>query len=124
MLPKARGAGAAARGNGEFKAPPCVGPLRVRAPEVPEAARIASLYLGTPMRRGPLALGVHWAGIFVPLPLPGGRPRRFVPELGPVAAAELEGSMARGRRSRSGTGGRRRSAGGLEEDLFKGGVRR
>jgi hypothetical protein len=98
MLPEARGAGAAARGDGEFRAPPHEGPLRVRAPEVPEAARIASPYLGAPMWRGPPALGVHWAGIFALLPLPGGRPRCFAPELGPTAAAELEGSMSSGAR--------------------------
>jgi hypothetical protein len=98
MLPEARGAGAAASGDDKFKAPPCEGPLRVRAPEVPEAVRIASLCLGAPMRRGPPAPGVHWAGIFALLPLPGGRPRRFAPELGPAAAAELEGSMSLGMR--------------------------
>jgi hypothetical protein len=96
MLPEVRGAGATARGDGEFRAPPRAGPLRVRAPEVPEAAQIASPYLGAPMRRGPLAPGVHWARIFVLLPLPRGRPRRFAPELGPAAAAELEGSMSSG----------------------------
>jgi hypothetical protein len=39
MPPSARGAGAAASGDGEFRAPLGAGPLRVRAPEAPEAAR-------------------------------------------------------------------------------------
>jgi hypothetical protein len=52
MLLEVRGAGAAASGDTEFRAPPCTGPLRVRAPEVPEAVRIASPCLGAPMRRG------------------------------------------------------------------------
>jgi hypothetical protein len=60
------------------------------------AARFASSCLGAPMRRGPQAPGVHWAGIFALFPLPGGRPRRFAPELDPVAAEELEGSMSSG----------------------------
>jgi hypothetical protein len=107
MLPEAQGAGAAACGDGKFRAPPRGGPLKVRALEVPAAARLASPCRGAPMRRGLPAPGVHWAGIFALLPLPGGRPRRFVPELGPAVAAELEGSMARRRRRRSGTGGRR-----------------
>jgi hypothetical protein len=71
-LPGARGAGAATSGDGEFRAPPGTGPLRVRVPEVPEAARFASSCLSAPMRRGPLAPGVHWAGIFALFPLPGG----------------------------------------------------
>jgi hypothetical protein len=91
MLPGARGAGAATSGDGEFRAPLRAGPLRVRAPEVPEAARFASSCLGAPMRRGPPAPGVHRAGIFTLFPLPGGRPRRLAPELGPAAAAESEG---------------------------------
>jgi hypothetical protein len=107
MLPEARGADATASGDGKFRAPPRGGPLKVRALEVPAAARLASPCRGAPMQRGPPVPGAHWAGIFALLPLPGGRPRRFVPELGPVAAVELEGSMARGRRRRSGTGGRR-----------------
>jgi hypothetical protein len=97
-LPEARGASTAARGDGEFRAPPHAGPLRVRAPEVPEVVRIASLFLGVPMQRGSPAPGVHWARIFALFPLPGGRPRRFTPELGPAAAAELEGSMSSGAR--------------------------
>jgi hypothetical protein len=52
MLPRARGAGAAASGDGEFRAPPGAGPLRVRAPEAPEAARFASSCLSAPMQRG------------------------------------------------------------------------
>jgi hypothetical protein len=50
------------------------------------------------MRRGPPALGVHWAGTFAFFPLPMGRPRRFAPELDPTAAEELEGSMSLGAR--------------------------
>jgi hypothetical protein len=97
-LPEAWGAGAAASDNGEFRAPPRAGPLRARAPEVPEAARIASPCLGSQMQRGPPAPGIHWAGIFALFPLPGGRPRRFAPELGPAAVTELEGSMGSGAR--------------------------
>jgi hypothetical protein len=72
MFPGARGVGAAASGDGEFRAPPSAGPLRVRAPEVPEAARFTSSCLGAPMRRGPPAPGVHRARIFTLFPLPGG----------------------------------------------------
>jgi hypothetical protein len=50
------------------------------------------------MRRGPPAPGVHRAGIFALFPLPEGRPRRFAPELDPVAAEELEGSISSGAR--------------------------
>jgi hypothetical protein len=96
MLPEARGAGAAASGDGEFRAPPRAGPLRVRAPKVPVAARLASPYRGAPMRRGPPAPGVHWAGIFAFFPLPRGRPRRFAPELDPTAAEAVRGSMGSG----------------------------
>jgi hypothetical protein len=96
MLPEARGVGAATSGDGEFRAPPRAGPLRARAPEVPEAARFASPCLGAPMRRGPLALGVHRAGIFAFFPLLGRRPRRFTPERDPAATEELEGSMSLG----------------------------
>jgi hypothetical protein len=53
---------------------------------------------GAPMRRGPSAPGVHRAGTFVLFLVPGGRPRRFAPELvDPAVAEEAEGSMARGR---------------------------
>jgi hypothetical protein len=96
MLPEARGASAAAIGDSKFRAPPRAGPLRVRALEVPEAAWLASPCLGTPMRRGPPALGVHWARTFAFFSLPRGHPRRFTLELGPVAAEELEGSMSSG----------------------------
>jgi hypothetical protein len=41
-------------------------------------------------------LGIHWAGTFAFFLLPGGRPRRFVPELDPAAAEEAEGSIAWG----------------------------
>jgi hypothetical protein len=94
MLPEVRGADAATSGDGKFGAPPRAGPLRVRAPEVPEAAQLTSPRLGAPMRRGAPAPSVHWAGTFASFPLPGGRPRRFAPELDPAAAAELEGSMS------------------------------
>jgi hypothetical protein len=59
MLPEARGAGTAVSGDGKFRAPPRAGPLRVRAPEVLAAARLASPCHGVPMRRGPPAPGVH-----------------------------------------------------------------
>jgi hypothetical protein len=52
------------------------------------------------MHKGPPAPGVHWVGTFALFPLPGGRPRRFVLELGPAAAAELEGSMSLGVREK------------------------
>jgi hypothetical protein len=96
MLLEARGEGATASGDGEFRAPPGTGPLRVRAPEVPEAARFASSCLSALIRRGPPAPGVHRAGIFALFPLPGGRPRHFAPELAPAATEELEGSMSSG----------------------------
>jgi hypothetical protein len=57
MLPGEREAGTAANGDGEFRA----GPRRVRAPEVPGAAWLASFGLGVPMRRGAPAPGVHGA---------------------------------------------------------------
>jgi hypothetical protein len=66
--------------------------------EVPKMARLASSCHGAPMRRGPPAPGVHRARIFTLIPLPGGRPWRFAPELGPVAAEELEGSISFGAR--------------------------
>jgi hypothetical protein len=48
------------------------------------------------MRRGPLAPGVHRAGIFALFLLPGGRPWRFAPELNLAAAVEAEGSICLG----------------------------
>jgi hypothetical protein len=94
MLPTGRGAYVAATtGDGAFRAPP--GPRSVKAMEVPGAARFATLCVGAPMRRGPLALGVHRAGTFVLFLLPGGRPRCFAPELADPVAEEVEGSMAR-----------------------------
>jgi hypothetical protein len=96
MLPGAWGAGAAASGDGEFGAPPAAGPLRVRAPEAPVAARLTSSCLGAPVRRGPPAPGIHRAGIFAFFPLPGGRPRRFTPERDPAVMEELEGSINSG----------------------------
>jgi hypothetical protein len=95
-LPRAWGVGATASGDGEFRAPPGAGPLRVRAPKAPGAAQFALSCLGAPMRRGPPAPGVHRAGIFTLFPLPGGRPRRFALELDPAVAEELEGSMSSG----------------------------
>jgi hypothetical protein len=94
MFPEERGAGAAAIGDGAFKAPPGAGPRRVKALEAPGAARFALSYLGAPMHRGPPAPGVHQAGIFALFLLPGGCPRRFAPELDPAAAEEVEGSIA------------------------------
>jgi hypothetical protein len=87
MLPEERGAGAAASGDGEFRAEL----RRVRTPEVPGAAWLASSGLSAPMRRGPPAPGVHRAGTFSLFLLPGGRPRRFVLELGPAAEESQEG---------------------------------
>jgi hypothetical protein len=96
MLPRAQGAGAATSSDGEFRAPPGAGPLRVRVPEVPEEARFTSSYLGAPMRRGPPTPGIHWARIFTLFPLPGGRPRRFAPELDLAVVTEAEGSIGLG----------------------------
>jgi hypothetical protein len=45
---------------------------------------------------GLLVPGVQWAGTFVLFLLLGGRPWRFAPELGLVAAEEAEGSMSLG----------------------------
>jgi hypothetical protein len=52
--------------------------------------------IGAPMCRGPSAPAVHWAGTFGLFLLPGGHPRRFIPELNPVATGEVEGSIAWG----------------------------
>jgi hypothetical protein len=92
----ARGAGAATSGDGEFRAPPGAGPLRVRALEAPVAAWFTSSCLGAPMRRGPPAPAVHQARIFALFLLPKGRPRHFALELDPAATEELEGSMSLG----------------------------
>jgi hypothetical protein len=48
------------------------------------------------MRRGPPTLSVHRAWIFSLFLLPGGRPRRFTPELDPAAAEEADGSICLG----------------------------
>jgi hypothetical protein len=96
MLPEERGAGVAATGDGAFRAPLGAGPRRVKALEVPGAARFASSYIGAPMRRGPPARGVHRAGTFALFLLPRGRPRCFIPELDPATAKEAEGSIAWG----------------------------
>jgi hypothetical protein len=67
--------------------------------EVPGAAQFSVPCIGTPMCRGPAALGDQRAGTFGLFLLPGGRPRRFTPKLEDlaVAAEEAEGSMAQGR---------------------------
>jgi hypothetical protein len=93
MLPGAQGAGAAAIGDSTLRAPPGAGPRRVKALEVPGAARSATPCIGAPMHRGHPAPGIHWAGTFALFLLPGGRPRRFVPEPDPAAAEKSEGSM-------------------------------
>jgi hypothetical protein len=93
MLPGALEAGVAATGDGAFRAPPGAGLRRVKALEVPGAVRFATPCIGAPMRRGPPAPAVHWAGTFALFLLPGGRPRRFVPEPDPAAAEKSEGSM-------------------------------
>jgi hypothetical protein len=41
-------------------------------------------------------MGVHRAGIFALFLLPGGRLRRFTPELDPAATVEAEGSICLG----------------------------
>jgi hypothetical protein len=96
MLPEARGAGAAAKGDGAFRAPLGVGPRRVRALEVPGAVRFAVPRIGAPRRRGPPAPGAHRVGTFSLFLLPRGRSRRFAPELVPAAAEEAEGSIGLG----------------------------
>jgi hypothetical protein len=98
MLPGERGAGATAIGDGASRAPLGARPRRVRAWEVPGAARFASSFLGASMLRGPPALGVHRVGIFALFLLPRGRPWRFAPELDPAAAVEAEGSIGLGGR--------------------------
>jgi hypothetical protein len=96
MLLEARGASAAAKGNSAFRAPPGVGPQRVRALEIPGTARLAVPRIGAPRWRGPPAWGAHRAGTFSLFLLPGGRPWRFAPELVPAVAEEAEGSIGLG----------------------------
>jgi hypothetical protein len=127
MLPTGREASvAAATSDGMLRAPPGVEPRRVKAMEVPGAARFAAPCGGAPMRREPPAPGVHRAGTFGLFRLPGGRPRCFTPELAdPAAAEEAEGSIAQGSiRGRSSTRRGGLSAEGVEEATFKGCGRR
>jgi hypothetical protein len=79
MLPRARGADTTARGDGAFRAPPGAGPRRVRALEVPGAARFAVPHINAPRRKGPPALGAHRAGTFSLFLLPGGAPAALCP---------------------------------------------
>jgi hypothetical protein len=92
--------------SGMLRAPPGAGPRRVKAMEVPGAARFTALCGGAPMHKGPPAPGAHRAGTFGLFRLPGGCPRRLAPELAdPAAAEEAEGSIARrSARGRSSTG--------------------
>jgi hypothetical protein len=53
---------------------------------VPGAARFSAPCIGASMRRGPLTPGAQRAGTFGLFLLPGGRPRRFAPELEDPAA--------------------------------------
>jgi hypothetical protein len=96
MLLEARGAGAAARCDDAFGAPPGAGPQRIRALEVPGATRFAVPRIGAPRHRGPPVPGAHRAGTFSLFLLPGGRPRRFAPELVPAAEDEADGSIGLG----------------------------
>jgi hypothetical protein len=101
MLPTEWGADiATTSGDGAARAPPAAGPRRVRAKEVLVAARFSVPRVGTPMRRGPPALGAPMAGTFGLFRLPRGRPRCFFPASeNPVAVEEEEGSMAQGKLS-------------------------
>jgi hypothetical protein len=112
---------AAATCDGAFRAPPGVGPRRVKAMEVPGAALFAALSGGAPMHKGPPALGVHRAGTFALFWLLGGHPRHFAPELvDPAAVEEAEGSIARGGIcGGSSTEGSGQSVEGVEEAAFK-----
>jgi hypothetical protein len=96
MLPGARGADAAAKGDGAFRVLPGAGTRRVRALEVPGAVRFAIPHIGAPRRKGSPAPGAHRAGTFSLFLLLGGRPRRFTPEFVPAAAEEAEGSIGLG----------------------------
>jgi hypothetical protein len=96
MLPEVRGAGAAAKGDDAFRAPPDAGSRRLRALEVPGAARFAMPRIGALRHKGPPTPGAHLAGTFSLFLLPGGRPRRFAPELVLAAEEEAEGSIGLG----------------------------
>jgi hypothetical protein len=72
MLPGVRGASAITTGDGAFRVPLGTGPRRVKALEVPRAARSTTPCIGIPMHRGPPALGVHWAGTVALFLLSGG----------------------------------------------------
>jgi hypothetical protein len=58
--------------------------------------RFAVPRMGAPRCKGPPASGAHRVGTFSLFLLPGGRPRRFAPELVPAAAEEAEGSIGLG----------------------------
>jgi hypothetical protein len=107
MLPTERGASIATTcGDGSASAPTGAGPQRVKALEVPGAARFSVPCADAPMRMGPPALGAQMAGTFSLFLLPEGCPWRFAPALEDPAAAE--GSMVQGRclRSKSSAGRR------------------
>jgi hypothetical protein len=99
MLPAKQGASiATTSGDSATRAPPGAGPQRVKAVEVPGAARFSVPRAGAPMHRGPPAPGAPMAGTFGLFWLPRGRPRRFVPAPeDPAVAEEAEGSMAQGK---------------------------
>jgi hypothetical protein len=78
MLLAGWGACATATGDGAFRAPPSARPRMVKAMEVPGAARFATPDIGAPMRRGPLAPGIHRAGTFL-VPAARGAPTAFHP---------------------------------------------
>jgi hypothetical protein len=101
MLLTERGADiAATSGDGAARAPPAVGPRRVRAKEVLVAARFSMPRASAPMRRGPPALGTLMAGTFSLFRLPRGHPQCFFPASeDPAVAEEEEGSMAQGKLS-------------------------
>jgi hypothetical protein len=100
MLPAEQGASiAATSGDGAFRDPLGVGPRRVKAMEVPGAARFSAPCVGAPMRRGPMAPGAQMAGTFGLFLLPGGRPCRFSPKLEDPAAAEEAKGRCLGKRA-------------------------
>jgi hypothetical protein len=81
MLPKVRGAGTAAKGDSAFRAPPGARPRRVRALEVPGAARFAVPRIDAPRHKGPPAPGAHRGGTFSLFLLPGGTRGALPPSL-------------------------------------------